>query len=159
MREGPAPPLVTVVSGCSRSGTSLMMPMLAAGGLNVLVDDAQATDEHNPRCYYELGASLGLKGDAATEWVTEARGKAVDAMAYHLEYLPEHVEYRVTFMRRVIAEVLHGRGQRPGQRGGLRAAGGLARRKRLSAGPFRVAGRERHARVVRHAGERLPGRG
>ena len=100
-------PFVTVVSGYPRSGTSLMMQMLAAGGLAVLVDDVHRTDEHNPRGYYEYGAALrlGREGET-TDWVAEARGKAVKVIAYQLRHLPAHLEYRVIFMRRTIAEVL-----------------------------------------------------
>lgn len=102
----PAPSFVTVVSGYPRSGTSLMMQMLAAGGLEPVIDDARAADEHNPRGYYELQASLDLTAEAATEWVQTAVGKAVKVMAYQLKFLPPNLDYRVIFMRRVIAEVL-----------------------------------------------------
>jgi hypothetical protein len=98
---------VTVVSGYPRSGTSLMMQMLAAGGMDVVVDDAHKTDEHNPRGYYEYGPALSLGSDVSTtDWVAGARGKAVKVMAYQLGHLPDEFEYRVVFMRRTIAEVL-----------------------------------------------------
>ena len=44
---------VTVVSGVPRSGTSLMMQMLAAGGLPLLVDEQRPPDEDNPHGYFE----------------------------------------------------------------------------------------------------------
>ena len=103
----PAPAFVTIVSGYPRSGTSLMMQMLAAGGLEALVDDAHATDEHNPRGYYEYGAALNLGAEnETTAWVAQARGKAVKVMAYQLRHLPAELDYRVVFMRRRIVEVL-----------------------------------------------------
>jgi hypothetical protein len=102
-----APAFVTVVSGYPRSGTSLMMQMLAAGGLDALVDDTRPPDRHNPRGYYEFQPALAFGAPGADEgWLTAARGRAVKVMAYQLHYLPEGHDYRVVFMRRVIAEVL-----------------------------------------------------
>ena len=48
------PDWITVVSGVPRSGTSMMMSVLEAGGLEPLKDDIRAADEDNPRGYYEL---------------------------------------------------------------------------------------------------------
>ena len=45
---------VIVVSGLPRSGTSLMMKMLEAGGVEVLTDQMRAADDSNPGGYYEL---------------------------------------------------------------------------------------------------------
>ncbi len=45
---------ITIVSGLPRSGTSLMMQMLAAGGLPALTDGARAADADNPRGYLEF---------------------------------------------------------------------------------------------------------
>jgi len=46
--------VITVVSGLPRSGTSLMMHMLEAGGLKVLADGVTKPDPSNPRGHYEL---------------------------------------------------------------------------------------------------------
>ena len=48
------PDFITVVSGLPRSGTSLMMQMLSAGGLPALTDDLREADESNPRGYFEF---------------------------------------------------------------------------------------------------------
>lgn len=102
-----APPFVTVVSGYPRSGTSLMMQMLAAAGMEPLVDDTRQADRHNPRGYYEFGPALSLGGsDHDPAWVHDSAGKAVKVIAYQLQHLPDDEEYRVIFMRRTIAEVL-----------------------------------------------------
>lgn len=109
----PARPFVTVVSGYPRSGTSLMMQMLEAGGLPVLKDESfRPTDERNPRGYYEIkeALSLGAEGQT-TDWVAGARGTAVKVIAYQLQYLPPEIDYRVVFMRRRIAEVLASSGE------------------------------------------------
>ena len=51
------PPLeesLIVVTGLPRSGTSMLMQMLAAGGMGVLSDGLRAADEDNPRGYLEF---------------------------------------------------------------------------------------------------------
>lgn len=100
---GPQP--VIVVSGLPRSGTSMMMKMLEAGGLPVLIDGLRAADTDNPEGYYELERVKGLdKGDTA--WVADARGHGVKVISALLEFLPPTQEYRVIFMHRRIEEVL-----------------------------------------------------
>jgi hypothetical protein len=97
-------PFLTVVSGIPRSGTSLMMSMLDAGGIPVLVDNVREADVDNPRGYYEYEPVKALKRDVA--WVAQSSGKAVK-MVYLLVYdLPPDMEYRILFMHRQIDEVL-----------------------------------------------------
>jgi len=96
---------VIVVSGLPRSGTSMMMKMLVAGGLEVLTDGLRGADENNPKGYFELEQVKQLpEGD--TGWVQTARGKVVKVISYLLEYLPAEVPYRVIFMQRDLVEVL-----------------------------------------------------
>jgi hypothetical protein len=95
---------ITVVSGLPRSGTSMMMQMLAAGGMPVLTDNLRRPDEDNPRGYYELEAVKNLKQDTA--WLARAGGHAVK-MVYRLLYdLPRDRQYQVVFLRRNLNEVL-----------------------------------------------------
>lgn len=95
---------VTVVSGLPRSGTSLCMKMLEAGGLAVLTDGIRHADEDNPNGYYEYEAVKRTGKDPS--WVRDAVGKAVK-MVYMLLYdLPAEYEYRVIFMRRDLQEVV-----------------------------------------------------
>lgn len=97
---------VVIVSGLPRSGTSMMMKMLEAGGLPVLIDGLRAADTDNPEGYYELERVKELdKGDTA--WITEAQGKGVKVISALLEYLPADYQYRVIFMHRNIEEVLN----------------------------------------------------
>lgn len=108
---------VVVVSGLPRSGTSLMMQMLVAGGLTPLTDHQRAADEDNPRGYYELErVKRAPAGDL--EWLAEAPGKAVKVIAALLPYLPATHRYRVLFMRRAMAEVLASQRQMLRRRGG-----------------------------------------
>jgi hypothetical protein len=95
---------VTIVSGLPRSGTSMMMQMLASGGLPVLTDEQRRADEDNPRGYYELEAVKQVSED--TSWLADAAGKAVK-MVYRLLYdLPQDHRYRVVFMLRALDEVI-----------------------------------------------------
>src|SRR5579871_4712916 len=82
---------VTVVSGMPRSGTSLMMNMLDAGGLPILADFRRPADEHNPRGYFEDERVRRLGQDSS--WIDEARGRAVKVIYRLLRYLPSHLEY------------------------------------------------------------------
>ncbi len=96
---------VVVVSGLPRSGTSMMMKMLEAGGMTLVIDGIRTADEDNPKGYYEFERVKQLdKGDVA--WVAEAQGKAVKVISALLEYLPAEYEYRVLFMNRKMPEVL-----------------------------------------------------
>jgi hypothetical protein len=95
---------VTVVSGLPRSGTSLMMQMLAAGGMPALTDGIRAADEDNPRGYLEFEAVKRTREDAG--WVAEAPGKAVKMVYLLLRDLPGCYEYRVILMRRDLREVM-----------------------------------------------------
>jgi hypothetical protein len=40
--------MIVIVSGLPRSGTSLMMQMLQAGGMPLLIDDHRPADADNP---------------------------------------------------------------------------------------------------------------
>jgi hypothetical protein len=95
---------ITVVSGLPRSGTSMMMRMLSAGGMPVLADDTRPADEDNPLGYYELDAVKGLRNDR--RWVQNAVGKAVKVVHLLLPELPPDYAYRVVIMRRDLGEVL-----------------------------------------------------
>jgi hypothetical protein len=95
---------VTVVSGLPRSGTSLMMQMLQAGGMPVVADGVRAADTDNPRGYLELEAVKQLKSDAS--WLARARGHAVKVISMLLYELPDAYSYRVIFMEREMAEIL-----------------------------------------------------
>ncbi len=96
---------VVVVSGLPRSGTSMMMRMLAEGGLPVITDELRRADEDNPRGYFELEAVRQLK-DGNSTWLEGAHGKAVKVISALLEYLPQTYQYKVIFMERESRETL-----------------------------------------------------
>jgi hypothetical protein len=95
---------ITVVSGLPRSGTSMMMRMLEAGGMPVVVDHDRKPDADNPNGYYEFEAVKKLKIDSA--WVNGAVGKALKAIYVLLYDLPKDFRYRVIFLRRSLQEVI-----------------------------------------------------
>ncbi|MFO7682412.1 MAG: sulfotransferase family protein, partial [Chloroflexota bacterium] len=103
--KGKEKPIVYIVSGLPRSGTSLMMKMLEAGGIPPLTDQIREADTDNPKGYYEFERVKQLdKGDTA--WVAEAVGKVVKVISALLKHLPPEYEYRVIFVRRNMAEIL-----------------------------------------------------
>ena len=98
-------PVVTVVSGLPRSGTSMMMKMLEAGGIPPLTDKIRTADDDNPKGYYEFERVKQMdKGDTA--WMVDAQGKTVKVISQLLRYMPAEYEYKVIFMRRNMSEIL-----------------------------------------------------
>lgn len=97
---------ITIVSGLPRSGTSLMMQMLSAGGLSALTDEKRTADESNPRGYFEFEPVKRLRADQA--WLDEARGRVVKIIHLLLRELPAdgRFAYRVIFMKRPLDEIL-----------------------------------------------------
>ena len=94
---------LVVISGLPRSGTSLMMQMLAAGGLPPLRDDARAPDAGNPRGYFEWAPARALARDPGA--IAAARGRAVKVISALLPALPREHRYRVVFMERDAREI------------------------------------------------------
>jgi hypothetical protein len=95
---------ITIVSGLPRSGTSMMMQVLEAGGLPALKDDIRAADDDNPKGYYEFERVKQIAHDQA--WLQEAQGKVVKMVSALLLQLPNTYTYQVVFMRRKMEEVL-----------------------------------------------------
>lgn len=116
---------IVVVSGLPRSGTSMTMKMLEAGGIPVLIDGIRTADHSNPKGYYEFEPVKELDKGGRLAWLPEARGKAVKIISFLLTYLPETYDYRVVFMERDLDEViasqdkmLISRGEEPNGDGG-----------------------------------------
>lgn len=102
---GPAPAtVITVVSGLPRSGTSLMMQMLAAGGMAALTDGERQADTDNPRGYYEWERIKLLPREPGC--IAEAEGKVVKIISQLLFALPPGRDYKIIFMVRPVAEVV-----------------------------------------------------
>ena len=112
--------MITIVSGLPRSGTSLMMQMLAAGGMPVVSDGERKADTDNPRGYYEWERIKLLPQQP--NLIAEAEGKAVKAISQLLFPLPPGYEYRVIFMERPLAEVVASQAEMIRRRGTTGAA-------------------------------------
>jgi len=96
--------MITIVSGLPRSGTSLMMQMLVAGGMTPLSDGERQPGDDNPRGYLEWERIKTLPNDPGC--IAEAEGKVVKVISRLLPALPAGHDYRVVFMQRPMAEVL-----------------------------------------------------
>jgi hypothetical protein len=101
--------IITIVTGLPRSGTSMMMQMLVAGGLSPLTDGQREADASNPKGYFEYEKATQLRSDSS--WIDEAKGKVVKIVAQLLSELPTETNgkpthYRIVFMDRDLDEVL-----------------------------------------------------
>jgi tetratricopeptide (TPR) repeat protein len=95
---------LVVVTGLPRSGTSMLMQMLATGGMRVLSDGLREPDEDNPRGYLEFEPVKSLLKDS--KWLFEAQGSAVKIVAPLLTALPPGLACRVILSDRDLNEVL-----------------------------------------------------
>jgi hypothetical protein len=96
---------IIVVSGLPRSGTSMMMRMLAEGGIPAITDEIRGADGDNPNGYFELEVVRQLK-EGNSAWLKGANGKVVKVISALLEYLPQDYQYKVIFMERESRETL-----------------------------------------------------
>lgn len=95
---------ITVVTGLPRSGTSLMMQMLAAGGARILTDGGRIPDISNPEGYLEYEPVKRMPHDM--EWLQRAKGRAVKIVIPLVRHLPPQYSYRIVWMWRPLEEVL-----------------------------------------------------
>jgi hypothetical protein len=97
---------IVVVSGLPRSGTSMAMRMLEAGGLPLVTDGLRRADDSNPNGYYEFEPVKDLDKPGDRAWLSTARGKGVKIISLLLTYLPESFDYQVVFMQRDLDEII-----------------------------------------------------
>ena len=107
--------MITIVSGLPRSGTSLMMQMLDAGGLAVLSDGERKADTDNPKGYLEWERIKQLPKDPSL--IAEAEGKVVKVISQLILSLPPGHDYRIVFMQRPLPEVLKSQNEMLRRRG------------------------------------------
>ena len=108
---------VVIVSGLPRSGTSMMMKMLDAGGVQIMTDAIRKADIDNPKGYYEYERVKNLEKETDKSYVREARGKALKVISFLLKDLPDDNFYRVIFMRRHLDEVIDSQNKMLDRRG------------------------------------------
>jgi hypothetical protein len=109
--------VITIVSGLPRSGTSLMMQMLAAGGMPLLTDQERKADIDNPRGYCEWEPAKLLPKQPNR--IDEAEGKAVKVISQLLLSLPRGRSYKLIFMERPLPEVLASQDEMLKRRGSI----------------------------------------
>jgi Sulfotransferase domain len=97
---------IMIVSGLPRSGTSMLMQMLGAGGLEVMTDHRRQADMNNPRGYFEFEPVKALAEAGDTSWLDAAHGKVVKIISSLLPHLPAAKTYKILFMERNLQEVL-----------------------------------------------------
>jgi hypothetical protein len=116
--------MITIVSGLPRSGTSLMMQMLSAGGVPVLSDGERQADTDNPKGYLEWERIKQLPRDPSL--IAEAENKVVKVISHLLLALPAGHEYRIIFMQRPLPEILKSQDEMLRRRGNADAIGDSA---------------------------------
>ncbi len=97
-------PEIVVVTGLPRSGTSMMMQMLVAGGIQPYIDDTRQPDESNPKGYFE--SERVKKLPYLNNWIGECEGKVVKVVAPLITYLPQGFNYRLVYMTRNLEEIV-----------------------------------------------------
>jgi hypothetical protein len=107
---------IAIVSGLPRSGTSMMMRMLAAGGVTLITDAVRQPDDSNSLGFFEDERVKQLPA-GNVGWLSAAGGRAVKVVSPLLRFLPSELSYRVIFMQRPLDEVM------ASQRAMLRASG------------------------------------
>ncbi len=136
---------IVVVSGLPRSGTSMLMKMLEAGGLPLVADGVRTADEDNPKGYYEDERVKGLAEQADKSWLDAARGRAIKVISFLLKELPASHNYRVLFLRRNLSEVLASQAKMLARRGEASDADDARMRELLESDLWRAGYLLRHA--------------
>jgi hypothetical protein len=108
---------VIVVSGLPRSGTSMMMKMLEAGGVPIMTDTVRTADIDNPKGYFEYERVKDLEKETDKSYIREGRGKALKVISFLLKDLPDDCFYRIIFMRRHLDEMISSQNRMLDRRG------------------------------------------
>lgn len=95
---------LVIVTGLPRSGTSLVMSMLQAGGMDLASDDGRPADEHNPRGYFEHSSVLQLA--QKSDWLGQCGGQAIKILYRQLEFVPVALAARILVLERDLEEVV-----------------------------------------------------
>ena len=95
--------MITIVSGCPRSGTSLTMNILEKAGLNIAKDDLRTPDSNNPKGYFEIDDIIN-KLKENPDYIKQFEGKVVKVINYGLKYLPKG-DYKLIYMQRNFKEI------------------------------------------------------
>ncbi|MFW6121739.1 MAG: sulfotransferase domain-containing protein, partial [Petrotogales bacterium] len=92
--------------GLERSGTSMLMQILYAGGIPVAFDKSRSPDQSNPKGYYELeGGKIINKLMDGEFQLNKYKGLFIKITSYGLKYLPPG-NYKIIYSERNIEEIL-----------------------------------------------------
>lgn len=95
---------ILVVSGLPRSGTSMMMQLIATTGISIVTDEIRSADISNPKGYYEYEPVKKLMQN--NSWMPQIKGKCVKIIAQLIPFMQPDLKYKIIFMKRDIDEVL-----------------------------------------------------
>jgi tetratricopeptide (TPR) repeat protein len=93
-----------IVSGLPRSGTSLMMQIVQAGGLPLMTDGRRGADLDNPEGYWEWEDIKKLGKNPRI--IEQAQGKVVKVISALLPGLPRKHRYKIIYMTRPVEQVV-----------------------------------------------------
>ena len=93
-----------IVSGCPRSGTSMLMQILANAGMPIATDKKREADKDNMKGYYEVDKIVD-KVKENPNVVVEYDNKILKIIHFGIQYLPKG-EYKIIYIERDIEEVL-----------------------------------------------------
>lgn len=96
-----------IVSGLERSGTSMVMQILSAGGVPMSFDnESRPPDDSNPKGYYELEGGKIINSLMNRSFsLEEYKGRFIKITAYGLKFLPLG-KYKIIYSERNIEEIL-----------------------------------------------------
>lgn len=116
--EDSGPPMeFVIVSGLPRSGTSLMMQILRAGGMEIMHDGKRQADDDNLEGYWEWEEIRSLRKNPRV--IEQAQGKAIKVISALLPALPPKHRYKILFMKRPVGEVVESQWKMLANRGEL----------------------------------------
>ena len=95
---------ILVVSGLPRSGTSLMMQMLKAAGIEPMTDGKRTADDDNPEGYWEWEDIKVLPKNPRI--IEQTKGKVVKVISALLPSLPRPHRYKIIYMVRPTQQVV-----------------------------------------------------
>lgn len=96
-----------IVSGLERSGTSMLMQILVAGGAPTTFDtESRPPDDNNPKGYFELEGGKIINRLMEGQFpMQDHRGEFIKITAYGLKFLPPG-NYKIIYSQRNIDEIL-----------------------------------------------------
>lgn len=92
-----------IVSGCPRSGTSMLMRVLKAAGMDIAEDEKRKADKHNPHGYFEVDDIIN-KLKENPEIISDFDGKVLKVTHFGIQFLPEG-NYKLIYIERDFDEV------------------------------------------------------